>query len=121
MSTALERMWGDRHAWDRVYVGRSTRLGDEKEAVCIVSGEGVYVGRSTRLGHENGAVCIVSGGYRDGRVVTCSCVMISVFAAFRRRSRGYPGEGLGGEAYVRGSSPVGSHRTRLYVCDGRWV
>jgi len=50
------------------------------------------VGRSTRLGHENEVVCIVSGGYGDGRFVTCFCAMISVFAAFRRRSRGYPGE-----------------------------
>jgi len=41
-------------------------------------------------------VSIVSGGYRDGRVVTCSCVVISVFAAIRRRSRGYQGEGIGG-------------------------
>jgi hypothetical protein len=45
--------------WGGVYVGRSTRLGHEKEAVCIVNGEGVYVGRSTRLGHENKVVCIV--------------------------------------------------------------
>ena len=43
-----------------VYVGRSTRLGYEKEAVCIVSWEGAYVGRSTRLGYEKETVCIVS-------------------------------------------------------------
>jgi len=34
------------------------RLGHEKEAVCIVSGEGVHVRRSMRLGHENEAVCM---------------------------------------------------------------
>ena len=38
---------------------RSTRLAHEKQAVCIVNGEGVYVGRSTRLGHENKVVCIL--------------------------------------------------------------
>jgi len=43
-------MWGDPHAWDMRK---------------IVSGEGVYVGRSTRLGYEKEVVCIVSGGYRD--------------------------------------------------------
>ena len=75
-----------------VYVGRSTRLGYEKEAVCVVSWEGGYVGTSARLRYENEAICIVSGGYKDGRFVTCSCAMISVFVAFRRRSRGYPGE-----------------------------
>ena len=47
--------------WD-AYMGRSTRLGHEKEVVCIVSGGGVYVGRSTRLGHENEVVRIVIGG-----------------------------------------------------------
>ena len=75
-----------------MYVGRSGRLGHENEAVCIVSGERVYVGSSGRLGHENEAVCIVSAGYRDGIFVTCSCAMISVFAVFRRRSRGYQGK-----------------------------
>ena len=34
------------------------------------------------MGHENKAVCIVSEGYRDGRFVTCSCVMISVSCRF---------------------------------------
>jgi len=48
--------------WGGGYVGRSTRLGHKKEAVCIVSGEGVYVGRSTRMGHENEAVCLIGGG-----------------------------------------------------------
>ena len=42
--------------------GEINTLGNEKEkeAVCIVSWEGVYVGRSTRLGYEKEAVCIVS-------------------------------------------------------------
>jgi len=30
--------------------GEIDTLGNEKETVCIVSGEGSYVGRSTRLG-----------------------------------------------------------------------
>ena len=41
-----------------MYVGRSMRLGHEKEVVIIVSGEGEYVRRSMRLGHENAAVCM---------------------------------------------------------------
>ena len=64
----------------RIY-GELDALGHEKEAVCIVSG-GVYVRRLDALGYKNEAVCIVSRGYRDGRVVTCVCVMISVFAEF---------------------------------------
>jgi len=83
-------------------VGRSTRLGYQKEAVCIVSWEGVYVGRSTRLGYEKEAVSIVSGRYRDGRFVTCSCAMIFVCAACRRRSRGCPGEAPGGGGVCEG-------------------
>jgi len=43
-------------------MGRWTRLGHEKEVVCIVSGGGGYVGRLTRLGHENEVVCIFIGG-----------------------------------------------------------
>jgi len=49
-------------------VGRSTRLGHEKEDVCIVNGEGVYVGRSMRLGHENKVVCILIGGDVCGEI-----------------------------------------------------
>jgi len=51
--------------WEGSVCREIDTLGNEKEAVCIVSGEGVYVGRSTRLGYEKEAVCIVSGGYRD--------------------------------------------------------
>ena len=51
--------------WGGGVCGEIDTLGNEKEAVCIVSWEGVYVGRSTRLGYEKETVCIVSGGYRD--------------------------------------------------------
>jgi len=50
--------------------GEIDTLGNEKEAVRILSREGVYVGKSTRLGYEKEAVCILSGEYRDGRFVT---------------------------------------------------
>ena len=46
--------------WGGGVCGEIDTLGNEKEAVCIVSGVGVYVGRSTRLGHKNETVCIVS-------------------------------------------------------------
>ena len=35
--------------WGGGVCGKINTLGNEKEAVCIVSGEEVYVGRSTRL------------------------------------------------------------------------
>ena len=53
--------------WD-AYMGRLTRLGHEKETVCIVSGGEAYVGRSTRLGHENETVCILIGGGVCGEI-----------------------------------------------------
>jgi len=49
---------------------------------------------------ESKTVCICER-YRDGRAVTCSCIMIPVFAAGRGDSV-LPGGGVGGEVVCEG-------------------